>query len=78
MVIDKRNHHIEKAGVKLRIPLVKNKLRVEVCSYVMLAIENKQDEHNPWAIIIIKAPCQPHELQIITPRTTRAMWPIDE
>jgi len=26
----------------------------------MLARENKQDEHNPWAISIAKAPCHPH------------------
>lgn len=30
--IDKRNHHIEKAGKRLKIPLVKNILRVEVPS----------------------------------------------
>lgn len=76
--IDSRSHHIEKAGKSLRIPLVKNILRVFVLSYVMLARLNMQEEHKPWAIIMARAPCHPHEEHNIAPMITNAMWPTEE
>lgn len=45
--IDRRSHHIEIAGNRDRIPLVKNILRELVASYDILARANIHDEHRP-------------------------------
>jgi len=41
------NHHRAINGNTLRSPLVKNNLRVDVNSYVLLAIANRAEEHSP-------------------------------
>lgn len=71
--IDNKNQHKEKAGKRLKIPLVKNILRVEVPSYVILARENIHEEHRPCAIIIAIEPCHPQVEQSIVPIITKAI-----
>lgn len=41
------NHHNAIAGKMFRSPLVRNSLRVEVCSYVLLAMAKRAEEHRP-------------------------------
>ena len=53
----KINHIIVIIGKMFNIPLVKNRLRVCVISYVMLAAANRPDDVNPCAIIIMRLPC---------------------
>lgn len=72
------NHHIHMLGNRVRRPLVKNRLRVEVVSYVIPARENMEGEDKPWASIIAKAPLQPQSEREVEPATTRAIWATDE
>lgn len=44
----------------------------------MFAKENRQEEHRPWAINIIRAPCQPHEVLDIIPPVATPMWLTEE
>lgn len=73
-----KNHHIDKVGVSINMPFVKNLLRVWVSEYDILANENKADEHRPWAIIINRAPLIPHEECVIIPATIIPMCPTEE
>jgi len=41
----------------------------------MFASANKAEEHNPWAIIRIKDPCQPHVVFDMVPAVRRPIWP---
>jgi hypothetical protein len=45
---------------------------------VRFAIANKHDEHRPWAIIIIRAPCQPQGDSSVVPIIIKDMCPIEE
>lgn len=75
---DSVNHIIVISGNRFRSPLVKNKLRVWVASYVLFARENIAEEHRPWAIIIVRAALHPHRLFDIAPIITRPMCPTEE
>lgn len=44
----------------------------------MLAKENIEDEQNPWAINIVKAPCQPHDVFDIIPPVASPMCLTEE
>lgn len=44
----------------------------------MLAIQNIADEISPWAIIIANLPHIPIVDPVITPATTRPIWPTEE
>ena len=76
--IDRMNHQNEIEGNIHKIPLVKYILRVWVDSYVRFARANIHEEHNPWAIIMIRAPFHPHEDKRDTPKITKAMCPTEE
>lgn len=52
----RRNQGIDKVGRVLISPLVRNRLRVWVDSYIVLAPAKRPDEDRPWAIIIRRAP----------------------
>jgi hypothetical protein len=56
-----KNHHIVIEGPTHIRPLVKKILRVLVISYDMLAKENRAEDLNPWAIIIVSDPINPHD-----------------
>jgi len=43
----KRNHHMDKEGLNISIPLVKNLLRVCVAEYEIFARANRAAEHSP-------------------------------
>lgn len=74
----KTNHQNVRDGKILMIPLVKNNLRVFVLSYVILARENRHEEHKPCETINVNAPHQPQAEFRVTPMITRAMCPTDE
>lgn len=75
---DIKNHQKVIAGKKVIIPLVRNNLRVCVVSYVIFAKANRAEEHKPWAILIDRAPSQPHVLEVIVAAVRSPMWPTDE
>lgn len=62
----------------LIMPLVKKMLRVWVNSYVELARRNSAEEDSPCAIIMARAPCQPHSVEVRIPARRIPMCPIDE
>lgn len=53
------NHHIDRAGMITKSPLVRVTLRVFVIAYVMFAIQNSAEELSPWASIIVSLACIP-------------------
>lgn len=75
---EKINHSIDMVGKRFRSPLVINILRELVASYVILAIANIPDEQRPWAIIIKRAPLNPHIELVIAPAIIRPIWPTEE
>ena len=75
---DARNQRMVEEGKRASIPLVRNRLRVCVVSYIMLARANRAGEERPWAIIIKSLLSQPHEHIVIVPDVKSPMCPIDE
>lgn len=73
-----RNHQKEFAGRSDRRPLVRNKLRVLVVSYLMPAREKRVGEERPWASIIARVPFQPQVLREAVPATIKPMWATEE
>lgn len=57
-----RNHQRVIEGATHSNPLVKKMLRVLVISYDILARENKAEDLNPWAIIMVREPINPQEV----------------
>ena len=47
-------------------------------SYVIFAIANKAEEHNPWAIIIVREASHPHVDPDINPVIISPICPTDE
>lgn len=72
------NHHIQRLGRAVRRPLVRNRLRVLVVSYVIPAKENMAGEDSPCASIIARAPALPHLVREQAPAIIRAMCATDE
>lgn len=75
---EKQNHQKVKEGNIVRKPDVRYILRDCVVSYVMLAKENIEDEQNPCAISIVRAPCQPHLVFDIIPPVARPICLTEE
>lgn len=73
-----KNHQMANLGKKFNIPLFKNKLRLPVRSYNKLTKQNNPEEHNPWEIIIIKAPSIPQKFIVINPPNTNLIWATEE
>lgn len=65
-------------GKNANIPLVKNRLRVWVVSYIELASANRAEDESPWATIIIIEPSQPQIELVIRPAVKRPIWPTEE
>jgi hypothetical protein len=51
---------------------------VLVWEYVILARENRAEEHSPWASIIVKEPYQPQRLVVRRAAVKRAICPTEE
>lgn len=65
-------------GKNASIPLVKNKLRVCVVSYIELASANRAEDERPWATIIIIEPSQPQIELVIKPAVNKPICPTEE
>ncbi len=72
------NHHNVIEGKILIIPFVRKILRVWVNSYVELASRNRAEDDKPCAIIIARAPCHPHSVEVKIPARRIPICPIDE
>jgi hypothetical protein len=72
------NHNRAMEGNRAKRPLVRYSLRVCVTSYDELAIQNIAEEERPWAIIMTRAPSQPHFERVKIAAVRRPICPIDE
>lgn len=76
--LQKINHHKTKDGYAVIMPFTINTLREPIKSYPKLANTNKQEEHNPCPIIIIKAPVTLTKDPTIYPAKRTAICPTEE
>lgn len=74
----KINHQMVRAGKYVINPLERNRLRVLVDSYTMLASINIAEEHKPWASIILTEPNQLILEQDNIAAVIIAIWATDE
>lgn len=77
-LIEAMNHHMEMFGKMVMSPLVRNRLRVLVDSWVMPARENRAGDESPWASIMARAPLQPHVDMDVIAAITSPIWATDE
>lgn len=75
---EKQNHQKVIEGNKANNPLVTYILRDCVVSYLILANENIQEEHRPWATSIERPPCHPQEVPVIMPAVASPIWLTEE
>lgn len=78
MQAEKQNHQNVMAGNRVIIPLVIYIPRDPTVSYVMLAMANIHEEHRPWAISIVIAPCHPQAVLDKIPAVAKPMWLTEE
>lgn len=72
------NHQRVIMGLIVINPFVRNILRVWVFSYDIFARAKRADEHNPWAIIIMRAPDIPHDVLESIPASIKPICPTEE